>query len=219
MKIKSVQLKNFKRFTDLTIDNIPENTKLVLLIGANGSGKSSLFDGFRYATFTNNNHQIESFFFSKNNNLYFRKNPDMTVEVSIDLFNGEKIHKLEQHQHVSNNPDSLVLRKKFIGRSSTRIVPKITNQANLTVIDTDGDGPAIYTENDTRFINDVFSYIQQINKALREPAFKGESANTYKIFQEYIEPLNSSLKNIFGNDDTIGLKIGCTNFAKNFPQF
>lgn len=46
MKIKRLELKNFKRFTDLVIDNIPETAKLVLLIGANGSGKSSVFDGF-----------------------------------------------------------------------------------------------------------------------------------------------------------------------------
>ncbi|HEY8938080.1 MAG TPA: AAA family ATPase, partial [Cyclobacteriaceae bacterium] len=46
MKIKKIELKNFKRFNDLTIDNIPESTKLVLLIGSNGSGKSSVFDAF-----------------------------------------------------------------------------------------------------------------------------------------------------------------------------
>ena len=46
MRITKVELKNFKRFTDLTIDGIPADTKLVLLIGANGSGKSSVFDAF-----------------------------------------------------------------------------------------------------------------------------------------------------------------------------
>ena len=48
MKIQKLQLKNFKRFTDLTIEGIPGNTKLVLLIGANGSGKSSVFDAFEF---------------------------------------------------------------------------------------------------------------------------------------------------------------------------
>lgn len=46
MRIKKIELKNFKRFTDLTISDIPETSKLVLLIGSNGSGKSSLFDAF-----------------------------------------------------------------------------------------------------------------------------------------------------------------------------
>ena len=46
MRIKKIELKNFKRFTDLTISEIPESAKLVLLIGSNGSGKSCLFDAF-----------------------------------------------------------------------------------------------------------------------------------------------------------------------------
>ena len=47
MKIKTVQIKQFKRFrNELTIKNIPENTKLVVLIGPNGCGKSCVFDGF-----------------------------------------------------------------------------------------------------------------------------------------------------------------------------
>ena len=44
MKIKSIHLKDFKRFTDLTIKGLPETAKLVVMIGPNGSGKSSVFD-------------------------------------------------------------------------------------------------------------------------------------------------------------------------------
>jgi AAA15 family ATPase/GTPase len=50
MFIKKLQLKNFKRFSDLTIDleASEETPKLVLLIGANGSGKSCVFDAFEF---------------------------------------------------------------------------------------------------------------------------------------------------------------------------
>jgi AAA15 family ATPase/GTPase len=48
MRITALQLQNFKRFTDLQIQNIPAEAKLVLLIGANGSGKSSVFDAFEW---------------------------------------------------------------------------------------------------------------------------------------------------------------------------
>jgi DNA repair exonuclease SbcCD ATPase subunit len=49
MKIKKVQLKNgYKRFHDLTID-LGENPKrIIALVGPNGCGKSSIFDGLLF---------------------------------------------------------------------------------------------------------------------------------------------------------------------------
>ena len=51
MKIKSIHLQNFKRFTDLKIQNIPVAAKLVVLLGPNGCGKSSVFDAFHYKSY------------------------------------------------------------------------------------------------------------------------------------------------------------------------
>lgn len=48
MKIKKIEINNFKRFTDLTITDIPESARLVVLVGPNGCGKTSLFEAFNY---------------------------------------------------------------------------------------------------------------------------------------------------------------------------
>ncbi|MGC9560832.1 AAA family ATPase [Brachymonas sp. M4Q-1] len=48
MRLEKINIKDFKRFTDLEISNIPQIAKLVLLTGPNGSGKTSLFEAFNY---------------------------------------------------------------------------------------------------------------------------------------------------------------------------
>ncbi len=44
MKIQEVTLKRFKRFTDLTVEGLPQTARLIILAGPNGCGKSSFFD-------------------------------------------------------------------------------------------------------------------------------------------------------------------------------
>ena len=67
MRINKLQLKNFKRFTDLTLDGIPVSAKLVLLIGANGSGKTSVLEAinnliyqYTFSLYNQNNEETEN---------------------------------------------------------------------------------------------------------------------------------------------------------------
>ena len=47
MRIRRIRIQNFRRFSDVTISDVPADTRLVVMTGPNGSGKSSLFDAFR----------------------------------------------------------------------------------------------------------------------------------------------------------------------------
>lgn len=209
MRIKKIELTNFKRFTSLTISDIPETAKLVLLIGSNGSGKSSLFDAFDWLQkYFNSKHP---FYGWEETNLYYRKDNRVNASAKVEFTDGKLI--IKNDWEITEGDE---LTKKFIGRSSIRIVPKISNTADIRKVSSDDDSPDSYIENDTRFINDVFLYIQSINNALREPVFRGKQADTLKIFRDFIEPLNVSLLRIFGGDETTTIQIA--EFQDPSPQ-
>lgn len=186
MKIKNLQLQNFKRFTDLTISDIPETSKLVLLIGSNGSGKSCLFDAFDWLGKDYSNPQITK---------YYEKFADKKHVAIVDIHGSGMI---EKNGIVTSQGAELA--KKFIGRSSIRIIPKIINKGDRSKILSDQDRPENYTENDTRFVNDVFEFIEQFNEHVRELIFSGQKVDVPEIFKEFIEPLNNSLLAVFGGD-------------------
>ncbi|MDR2649269.1 MAG: AAA family ATPase [Clostridiales bacterium] len=48
MRIKKVELKNFKRFTHLTVEDISQTAKLLMLVGPNGSGKTSFMEALNH---------------------------------------------------------------------------------------------------------------------------------------------------------------------------
>ena len=198
MRIKKIELTNFKRFTKLTISDIPDTSKLVLVIGSNGSGKSSLFDAFDWL---GKGYKQLPYSLDETEN-YYSKNSANEAMALVEFTDGGLVQKKGA---VVTEGTELV--KRFIGRSSIRIVPRISNNANPVNVSTDMDSPTTYIENDTRFINDVFLYIQQINNALREPVFSGKQADTLKIFRDFIEPLNNSLLKIFGGDETTTIQI------------
>ncbi len=199
MRIRKIELKNFKRFTDLTISDIPDTSKLVLLIGSNGSGKSSLFDAFDWLS----KGPYKGIPYGADEGAsYYRKNIADEPTASIEFADGNLIEKKG-----TSVTKGIELVQRFLGRSSIRIVPRISNNANPASVSSDNDSPMTYIENDTRFINDVFLFIQQINTALREPVFSGKQADTLKIFRDFIEPLNNSLLKIFGGDETTTIQI------------
>lgn len=189
MHISKIQLLNFKRFSDLTIDlsAFQPPPKLVLLIGANGSGKSSLFDAFeRLSQVARGEHGFFDDYYKKD-----RKTPRMFV----DFDNYERI----KHTFPSFPTEKLSYDVSFYGRSAMRQTPRLTRKALTATVDVgnDSDRPRYLIDIDERFENDV---VLLINKILGE-VFNEKGEFDAKILRErYIVPINEALKRIFGED-------------------
>ncbi|MFP4095960.1 MAG: AAA family ATPase [Cyclobacteriaceae bacterium] len=180
MYISYLHLENFKRFTDLTIDlsKLDQPPKLVLLIGANGSGKSSVFDAFERISFMSKDGRSFS-------DTYYRK--DKEQEFQIKAINPK--HSLQPTDEFSHLPKTA-----FYGRSSLRQIPQLTSKKIEINVEADSDRPLRYTDRDNRFENDIEILTQKI----LEEVFKGTDFDSKKLKEKYLQPINNSLFRIFG---------------------
>jgi AAA15 family ATPase/GTPase len=79
MRITSIKLRNFKRFSDLVIHDVPETAKLVVVVGPNGCGKSSLFDALLHW------YRSKVGFGINPDVLYYRKSNDVGWNESVEV--------------------------------------------------------------------------------------------------------------------------------------
>lgn len=196
MHISQVTLINFKRFRKLTIDlsTIQFSPKLVLIIGANGSGKSSLFDAFEWiskpikeSVKNESTHYEDTYVirFSKQGSSIAGRLP---VAVKIDFDNNQFSQRtLNFVGSTKNIEDFSGLHKKnlFYGRSALRQTPRIVKKPiKSTKLLADIDRPLFYTDADRRFENDV-----SLGK------------------KDLIKPINDALRRIFGESDATSLRL------------
>lgn len=187
MKIKNLQLKNFKRFTDLTLQDIPDNAKLVLLIGSNGSGKSSVFDAFEYLA-NQNKKSWRSL-----TNYSYNKNKE-SISIIIETYEYGKEGLINNSWERSNKIESTSL----YGRTSFRQVPRLTRTGlgNSFNVRSDDDRPPTFIDRDQRFENDL----EHIFGKLLKEFFK-KSDDKSEIKKEVINPINESFTRIFGDQN------------------
>lgn len=193
MKIKSLQLKNFKRFTDLTLQGIPESARLVLLIGSNGSGKSSIFDSFEFIASQNEK-------YSKSGADDNRKDKSIGFEISIETYDFGKEGLSSSGLHRSNKLKS----ESFYGRTSFRQVPRITRTqlGARFVIASDSDRPISFIDRDERFENDLEHIFGQLLKD-----FFRSADDKSEIKQKVINPINTAFDNIFNKENGTKLEL------------
>ena len=226
MYIKKLQLQNFKRFTDLTIDLCPngeEVPKLVLLIGQNGCGKSSIFDAF----------SVKNTIFSDKIKLIRDRTRIRRMRISIsDRFDREKTEEFNKNleanyvsyfnkqlkedvdifgntpNNPNNNPNftikigdenyldkSYISNFKFYGRTAFRYVPQI---------DVWGLGNA-RIEQDKRMLEEEKDIFEGNVDNLFDSFLKALETQNLSIIQDYQKKINEGFSSIFGTE-AISLK-------------
>ena len=178
MRITSLRLCNFKRFSDLSIKDIPESARLVVVVGPNGSGKSSLFDALIHW------HRIG--FFGLDADLsYFRKNAtephDWNQTVDVTLAHGAvaKRDGLYIRTAYRNDPDFSTdhLGRLPVPSEALRITRSIQNDQTVA-------------ENYQRLILETMSGVYDTaNDAMSVAALRAE----------LIGQLRSSMQAVFGD--------------------
>ena len=181
MNVQELRLVNFKRFTDLTIDlSLRERTpRLVLLIGANGIGKSSVFDAFEYLSGPHK----ESY---RPDVAYIKKDGSKETTVSCVLGGGFRLTRGDNA--VEAVPPGWDIKSAFYGRSAFRTIPRLrATQRGADVVE-DDDRPARYIDHDLRFDTDVSQVTRRILEEVWGPKFDAEALKA-----RFIDPINGAL--------------------------
>lgn len=184
MKITKVCLKNFKRFTELEIKNIPTETKLVVLAGPNGCGKSSVFDAFERLVSPRKigdiGEQVD----------YHRKDPSQPIGIQVFTGDGGEF---------SNRDVARIDPTLFYIRSPYRYVSEIRmNQITpLPELKQDDDRPKRTIDVDSRLIRNYQRLIVDPISRLYKREY--DNITGKEIREKYLKEINDSLRKILGD--------------------
>lgn len=186
MKIKEIRLIRFKRFTDLTITDIPETAKLIVLVGPNGCGKSSVFEALNhwykwrgFGAVGEKDYYVkegDKEFYSVNGNWFIN-------QVQIDTFDKEfdgnnNVHgKLYFRTAHRNEPDF-----------TTSNLSKLNNPKDKIMFDTLMKTDMSVSDNYQRLVSNTLSGVFDPNN---------DDKPVKKLRDELIGKIKKSLSNIF----------------------
>ena len=191
MKIKHIKLRDFKRFTDLTITGLPRTARLVMLIGPNGCGKSSLFDALHAKAV------VQHYWgWQAEDERYWNKSygPDTIIE-------GQHLHtsqRIDLQFHDANPNDQATWKSAIYTRSAYRNDPAIQIQHIQHV------GPAADERRLRRLIDNdaavTANYQRFVSNGLEDVFEKEDGETTFREFrQSVIGDVKDAINRLFDN--------------------
>ena len=181
MRIRSIHLTKFKRFTDLTIEGIPDTAKLVILVGPSGSGKSSLFDAINA---WGKEHRYSSY-----DPEYYRKDEQPTNSRSHQQFGNLGV-TINADDCPPNLGQACYIRLAYrhTSKFSVSTVTKIDESEYWRL-----DGQRDFSAPDVEVERNYHRVYDQIMKEV----FKSEERTNVQIREQVIGQVRDSLQSIF----------------------
>lgn len=179
MRITSIRLRNFKRFTDLLIHNIPETAKLVVVVGPNGCGKSSLFDALLHW------YRLKTGFGLNSDEVYYRKIADAPFgwdeSVEVTVAGGIAPHRGSLYVRTAyrNDPDFSITGINRLNAPSEMI------RLNRVI-----DNDQTVADNFQRLVYDTMASVYDVTN---------DSKTVAVLREELIGQIRSSMMAVFGD--------------------
>jgi len=211
MNINQGFIKNFKRFTNLLLSDIPLGIRLVLLIGTYGSGKSCVFDVFEYVasgTKEGGTGPSNNFYSDKT---YYGKDSSLPTEVFIETDKGNFRSTFDPksigHRRDFSRSDPYP-EKKFYGRSAVRFQARLEKTVIGTPIsiDKDIDRPLYYIDRDLRFENDIDLLLMEVVQKVFSD-LNNQTEGKIEEIKTFLKRINDGLSRIFSHSPVSQLKL------------
>jgi predicted ATPase len=114
MKIEEISIKNYKTFRDVTLTNLPDFS---VLVGANGSGKTTFFDVFGFLRDCLKDNVRAALQRRGGFNEVVsreRSTDDIVIELKIRMKLGEKERLVTYHVEISSKQNQPIIRREFL---------------------------------------------------------------------------------------------------------